>query len=241
MTGTIINALAIIVGSLLGVVLGNRLPDRVRETVLNGLGLMVLVVGLGMALQSQNVLIPLFSVLVGGIMGELLRIEDGLQNAGVWLERRTGRYLNQGGRSDVVKAFVTASLVFCVGPLAILGAVQDGLTGDYDLLAIKSMLDGFASMAFAATLGAGVILAAVSVFVYQGAISLLAIALGSALGDVSPQTSWVIEMTATGGVLIMGIGLLLLEVRRIRVGSLLPAVAIAPLIVVILAALGISL
>lgn len=241
MTGTIINAVAIVIGSLLGIFLGNRLPDKIRETVLNGLGLMVLVVGLGMALQSQNVLIPMFSVLIGGIAGELLRIEDGLQGVGVWLERRTGRYLNRGGRSDVVKAFFTASLVFCVGPLAILGSVQDGLTGNYELLAIKSMLDGFASLAFAATLGAGVILSAISVGVYQGAISLAAIALGSTLGDVSSQTAWVIEMTATGGVLIMGIGLLLLEVKQIRVGNLLPAVAIAPLIVVILVRLGIGL
>lgn len=241
MTGTLINVIAIVIGSLLGIVLGNRLPDRMRDTVLSGLGLMVLVVGLTMALQSQNVLIPMFSVLMGGIIGELMRVEDALQRIGVWLETRTERYLGHGGRGDVVRAFVTASLVFCVGPLAILGAIQDGLTGDYNLLAIKSMLDGFASLAFAATLGPGVILSAISILLYQGAISLAAIGFGSALGDVSRQTPWVLEMTATGGVLILGIGLLLLDLKRIRVGNLLPAVFIAPIIVVGLAALGVAL
>ena len=220
MTGTVLNAVAIVVGSLIGMLLGNRLPDKVRETVLNGLGLMVLVVGISMALQSQNILIPMFSVLVGGIIGELLRIEDGLQAVGVWLERKTGRFLGRGERGTVVRAFVTASLVFCVGPLAILGSIQDGLTGDTQLLVIKSTLDGFASLAFAATLGPGVILSALAVFVYQGVISLAASGLGSILGEVTRQTPWVIEMTAAGGVLIMGIGLLLLEVKRIRVRQL---------------------
>ena len=241
MTGTVLNAVAIVVGSLIGMLLGNRLPDKVRETVLNGLGLMVLVVGISMALQSKNILIPMFSVLVGGIIGELLRIEDGLQAIGIWLERKTGRYLGRGERGTVVRAFVTASLVFCVGPLAILGSIQDGLTGDTQLLVIKSTLDGFASLAFAATLGPGVILSALAVFVYQGAISLAAGGLGSILGEVTRQTPWVIEMTAAGGVLIMGIGLLLLELKRIRVGNLLPAVALAPLIVVVLAAIGVGL
>lgn len=241
MTGTVLNTAAIVIGSLIGMVLGNRLPDKVRETVLNGLGLMVLVVGASMALQSQNILIPMFSVLAGGIIGELLRIEDRLQAVGIWLERKTGRYLARGERGSVVRAFVTASLVFCVGPLAILGSIQDGLTGDTNLLAIKSTLDGFASLAFAATLGPGVILSALAVFVYQGAISLFAIGLGSLLGEVTRQTPWVIELTATGGVLILGIGLLLLEIKRIRVGNLLPAVVVAPIIVVVLAALGVAL
>lgn len=240
MTGTIINVTTVILGSLLGILLGHRLSDRVRETVLNGLGLMVLVVGLSMALQSNNLLIPLFSILLGGIVGELGRIEDRLEGAGRWLERQVGHRLGPGEEGRVVRAFVTASLVFCVGPLAILGAIQDGLTGDYGLLAIKSLLDGFASLAFAATLGPGVILSALSVLVYQGAISLLALSLGSALGDVTRETLWVVEMTATGGVVIMGIGLLLLELKRIRVGNLLPGVFIAPLIVVILTALDIS-
>lgn len=241
MTGTFINVIAVVIGSAIGILLGHRLPEKVRDTVLNGLGLMVIVVGLSMALQTKNVLIPMFSVLLGGIIGELLRIEDGLQALGEWLERRTNRYLGGGEEGGIVQAFVTASLVFCVGPLAILGSLQNGLTGDYNLLAVKSMLDGFASLAFAAALGPGVILSALPVFVYQGSISLAALGLGSALGEVTRQTPWVIEMTAAGGILVMGIGLLLLDLKRIRVGNLLPAVAIAPLIVVILARLGVSL
>jgi hypothetical protein len=180
-------------------------------------------------------------VLAGGILGEWWRVEDRLESAGGWLERQVGQRLGGGEQGTVVRAFVTASLVFCIGPLAILGSIQDGLTGDFNLLAIKSMLDGFASLAFAASLGPGVILSALSILVYQGGISLAAMGLGSALGDVSRQSPWVIEMTATGGALIMGIGLILLELKRVRVGNLLPAVAIAPLIVLVLAALGIAL
>ena len=241
MTGTFINVIAVVIGSAIGILLGHRLPEKVRVTVLNGLGLMVIVVGLSMALQTKNVLIPMFSVLLGGIIGELLCIEDGLHAVGEWLEQRTSRYLGGGEEGAIVQAFVTASLVFCVGPLAILGSMQNGLTGDYNLLAVKSMLDGFASLAFAAALGPGVILSALPVFLYQGSISLAAMGLGSVLGEVTRQTPWVIEMTATGGILVMGIGLLLLDLKRIRVGNLLPAVAIAPLIVVILARQGVSL
>lgn len=239
MTGTLLNTLAVIIGSLIGMLLGNRLPEKVRETVLNGLGLMVLVVGLSMALQTRNILVPMFSVLLGGVVGELLRIEDGLQAVGVWLNKRTSRFL--GARGNVVHAFVTASLVFCVGPMAILGSIQNGLTGDYSLLAIKSLLDAFASLAFAAALGPGVLLAALPVLIYQGAIALAALGLGHAIGEVTRQTPWVIEMSATGGILVMGIGLLLLDLKRVRVGNLLPAVAIAPAIVILLAAFGIAL
>ena len=126
---------------------------------------------------------------------------------------------------------VDASLVFCIGPLAILGSIQDGLLGDYNLLAIKSTLDGFAGLAFASTLGIGVTFAALTVLVYQGGISLLAMLLGSAIGSVTRETPWVIEMSATGGVLILGIGLLLLDLKQVRIANLLPAVFLAPLIV----------
>ena len=142
--------------------------------------------------------------------------------------------------SEPFRGFVTASLIFCVGPLSILGAIQDGLLGDFNLLAIKSTLDGFAGLAFASTLGIGVAFAAVTVLVYQGVISLAAMFLGAALGSVSRETPWVIEMSATGGVLIMGISMILLNLKQVRVANLLPAVFIAPAIVVGLAALGIK-
>ena len=234
MTGTILNVVTVLVGGVLGAILGGRLPDNVRETVMNGLGLLVFVIGLQMALTTQNMLIVLASILFGGIIGELVGIQAWLDGIGQKLEERFAR----GGEAGTfTRGFVTASLVFCVGPLAILGSIQDGLLGDYKLLAIKSALDAFAGLAFASTLGIGVAFAALTVLIYQGGISIAAMLLGSALGSVSRETPWVIEMTATGGVLIMGIALLLLDLKRVRIANLLPAVFIAPATVVVLSVL----
>ena len=234
MTGTILNVVTVLVGGVLGAILGGRLPDNVRETVMSGLGLLVFVIGLQMALTTQNMLIVLASILFGGIIGELVGIQAWLDGIGQKLEERFAR----GGEAGTfTRGFVTASLVFCVGPLAILGSIQDGLLGDYKLLAIKSALDAFAGLAFASTLGIGVAFAALTVLIYQGGISIAAMLLGSALGTVSRETPWVIEMTATGGVLIMGIALLLLDLKRVRIANLLPAVFIAPATVVVLSVL----
>jgi len=155
-------------------------------------------------------------------------------------EARWGTRLGQGSVAgwNVTRAFVTSSLIFCVGPMTILGSIQDGLLGDYDLLAVKSALDGFAAIPFAASLGPGVLLSVGTVAVVQGGLSAAAMAVGGGLGDVSRQTPWVIELTATGGVVILGIGLSLLEVKRIRVANLLPSIAIAPLIVWVQAIAG---
>ena len=237
MTGTLLNVIAVLVGGILGAVLGGRLPERVRETVMNGLGLLVLVIGVQMALTTHNLLIVLASILAGGIIGELLGIQAWLDALGQKLEERFAR---GGDAGTFTRGFVTASLIFCVGPLSILGSIQDGLLGDFNLLAIKSTLDGFAGLAFASTLGIGVAFAAITVLVYQGAISLASMVLGAALGSVSRDTPWVIEMSATGGVLIMGISMILLNLKQVRVANLLPAVLIAPAIVVVLAALGIK-
>ena len=242
-TGTLLNTVTVIVGGMLGVLLGNRLPEKTRQTVLSGLGLITIVLGITMATQTKNILIPLFSVLIGGIIGEGLRIEDALARLGRWFEARLAGRLGEGaaGSATIAQGFVTASLVFCVGPLTILGSIQDGLMADYTLLAIKSTLDGFAAMALAASLGAGVILSAATVLGFQGAISLLAILFGAALGGVTRETPWVIEMTATGGIVILSIGFILLDIKRIRTANLLPAIFIAPAIVLILARLGISI
>ena len=237
MTGTLINIITVVVGGTLGTFLGARLPDKMRETIMHGLGLLTLVIGLQMALTTRNVLIVLASILFGGVIGEMLGIQNGLDALGRNLEQRFSR---GGEAGKFTRGFVTASLVFCIGPLAILGSIQDGLLGDYNLLAIKSTLDGFAGLAFASTLGIGVAFAALAVLVYQGGISLLAMLLGSAIGSVTRDTPWVIEMSATGGVLIMGICLLLLDLKQVRIANLLPAVFIAPLIVVVLGALGIK-
>lgn len=240
MTGTVLNIVAVLIGGSIGTLLGNRMPAKVQETVMHGLGLMVLVIGVAMASGTANLLIPLFSVVVGGVLGELMRISDGLDWLGAQAEARWGTRLGQGSVAgwNVTQAFVTSSLIFCVGPMTILGSIQDGLLGDYDLLAVKSALDGFAAIPFAASLGPGVLLSVGTVAVVQGGLSAAAMAVGGGLGDVSRQTPWVIELTATGGVVILGIGLSLLEVKRIRVANLLPSIAIAPLIVWVQAIAG---
>ncbi len=225
MTGTLINTITVLLGGTLGSLLGDRLPERVRLIVIQGVGLVTLIVGADMALETGNVLIVLGSILIGGILGEWWRLEDRLDSAGEWLEQKAARvpFLTRG---DFTKGFVTASLVFCVGPMTVLGSIQDGLTGDYHLLAIKSVLDGFAGLAFAATMGMGVTFAAVSVLLYQGALTL-----GASLFQNILTDAMVIEMTAAGGVIILGIGLMLLEIKRVKVANFLPALAIAPLLV----------
>ena len=234
-TGTLINVGTVLAGTAVGTSLGERFPERIRETVMNGLGLVTLLIGIdaGFAafrpplstLTRGSVLIVLGSVLVGGIIGELLRIDPALTALGDALKRRFG-----GGQSRFTEGFVVASLVFCVGPLTILGSLEDGLTGDYSLLAVKSMLDGFAAMAFASALGWGVGFSVVTILIYQGGLSLLA---GAVSGVFDEQT--IAAITATGGVLILAIGLRLLDIRQIRVANLLPALVIAPVVVAIYA------
>ncbi|PKO22096.1 MAG: hypothetical protein CVU38_11180 [Chloroflexi bacterium HGW-Chloroflexi-1] len=228
-----------------GLVALRCLPEKMRQTVLQGLGLITLILGVMMATQTRNVLIPLFSVLVGGILGEALAVEDALERLGRWAERRLARSRGadavEANGPTLAQGFIMASLVFCIGPMAVLGSIQDGLMGDYTLLAIKSLMDGFAAMALAASLGAGVILSAGAVLGYQGGLSLLAMLFGTALGGVTAQTPWVVEMTATGGVVILSIAFLLLELKRIRAANLLPAIFIAPLIVLLLGRWGMGL
>lgn len=234
--GTILNIIAVLIGGGLGIFFGSRLPERVRETVLNGLGLFTIAYGLQTTLKSQNVLIVLGSVLIGGILGEWLGIDAGLKRVGAWLEEKSGARSGEGGANRFIKGYVTASLVFCVGPMTILGSIQDGLRGDYQLLALKSLLDGFASLAFASSLGVGVLFSTITIAVFQGALTLLAAQAQAAL--TQPMIA---EMTATGGVLIMGIGVgSLLELKPIRVGNFLPALAVAPIIVAILHVIGVT-
>ncbi len=226
-TGTVINVVTVLLGGTLGTVLGNRLPERMRETIMHALGLLTMVIGFQLSLETTNILIVLGSLLLGGISGELLRIENRIDQVGQWLERRTGGgNPSTGGATSFSHAYLTASLVFCVGPMTILGSIQDGLTGDYTLLAVKSTMDGFASLAFASTLGPGVIFSALTVLIYQGALTF-----GAGWADAALSDPMVAEMTATGGVLMLALGLGLLQIKRIRTGNLLPAVLFAPLIV----------
>jgi uncharacterized protein len=235
-TGTLINAAAVLVGTAVGTLLGGRLPERIRETVIHALGLFTLVLGVSQALEAFRppltdvtrgaVLIVLGSLLVGGVLGELLRIERGLDRAGEALKARFG-----SGQARFTEGFVVASLVFCVGPLTILGSIQDGLTGDYELLAIKSLLDGFAALAFASALGWGVGFSVITILVYQGALSLSASALAGSFSD-----AMIAAMSAVGGLLILGIGLRLLALREVRVANMLPAIVLAPAAVAVLEA-----
>jgi uncharacterized membrane protein YqgA involved in biofilm formation len=242
LTGTFINVGTVLAGTAVGALLRGRLPERVRETVMDGLGLVTILVGMDQALAATRppltrlihsaagggvpILIVMGSVLVGGIVGEALRIEDGLAAIGDRLKRRFGR-----GETRFTEGFVVASLVFCVGPLTILGSIRDGLSGDYSLLAIKAMLDGFAALAFSSALGWGVGFSVITILVYQGGLSLAASAVAGAVGDPASSPA-IAALTATGGVLIMAIGLRLLRLREVRVGNLLPALLLAPLAVV---------
>ncbi len=244
MTGTILNIITVLIGSALGILIGDRLPQRARETVIRALGLTTLAIGVKMFFASQNELIPLGGMLVGGLLGEWGRIEDRLHDLGAWLQARVARTTGEAGGDDAddpaqrfVRGFVTTSLLFCVGPMTILGSIQDGLTGDYRLLAIKSLLDGFGALAFASSMGIGVAFSSLVILVYQGGLSLLA-----SQADALLTAPMIAEMTATGGILILGIAISsLLEIKPIRVGNYLPALIIAPLIVAILTALGLPI
>ncbi len=236
MTGTIINIVAVLIGGGLGTLVGARLPQRLRETVLWALGLFTIALGVQSFLETKNSLIVLGSALLGGLLGEWINIEAGLKRLGGWLESRFARSGDTDATARFVKGFVSASLIFCVGPLTILGAIKDGLTGDYQLLAVKSLLDAFAALAFSATLGVGVLFSVIVILVYQGGLSLLA-----GLAQSVLTTPMITEMSATGGLLIMAIGFgSLLELRPIRVANYLPALIIAPVIVAILHALGVA-
>ena len=238
MTGTIINIVTVLGGGLLGLLFGARLPEKMRQTIVAGLGLFTLAIGLQMFFKTANSIIVLAGILFGGILGEWWKIEDKLAGLGAWLEQKftSGEDQDENG-SRFIRGFMTASLLFCIGPMAILGSIQDGLSGDYKLLAIKSVLDGFAALAFASTLGVGVLFSSLVILVYQGGISLLAAQVQS---YVTP--AMMTEMTAAGGLLISGLAFsTLLEIKRIRVGNFLPALLIAPLIVAILEALHIAI
>jgi uncharacterized protein len=233
MTGTIINVIAILLCGGVGLLFGAKLPDRIRESSVWAMALFVFALGVKMTLQSQNALISIGSVLLGGLLGEWWQIDAAIDRAGGWLEARLAHNNTAEGTARFIKGFVSASLLFCVGPMAILGAIDDGLRGSYQILAVKSVLDGVMSIAFAASLGEGVLFAALPLLIYQGGISLLAVQAQAVL--TTPMTA---ELTAAGGLLMMGISVSMLELRRIRVANYLPALAIAPLIAAGLHAIG---
>lgn len=241
--GTLLNMAAIIVGAAIGVLVGGRLPERTRDLITQALGLITLVVAALNVIaildadwiadvgSSAPLLIVLGSVVIGGIIGSLLHIEDKVERFGGWLQSKVGRNHDGGSRARFIEGFVDASLLFCIGPLAILGALSDGLGQGIDQLALKSVLDGFASIAFAASLGWGVAFSALAVGVVQGLFTLLGALVGAVLA-----ASAISAITATGGVLLIGVSLRLLKVSRIAVADLLPALVVAPLLTLAVAA-----
>lgn len=220
MTGTLVNFLAIIAGGLVGFFFKNRLSAKIQLTIIQGLSLVVILIGLQMALQTDNLLILLFSLVGGGISGELLKIENRLAKLGEKIKKDF-----QQDNSLFVQGFVQASLVFCVGAMAVMGAIQDGINHDPTILYNKAVLDGIAAVAFSASLGMGVIFSAIPVLVYQGGITILASWVEQFL-----TPAMITQMTATGGLLIIALGLNMLKITTIRVGNLLPALLLAILL-----------
>jgi len=217
MRGTIVNVIAVVAGSLLGVFLKGRFPEKVKEIIMQGLGLASCLIGIQMALESKNILIVIFSLVIGGICGELIGIEKKLNGAGAYIQRKLAR------EDDLfIQGFVQASLVFCIGAMAIMGSIQDGINNDPTILYNKSIMDGFASIAFAASTGVGVLFSAIPVLLYQGGITLLASIVARFLSE-----AMILEMTATGGLLIFAIGLNLLKIGKVKVGNLLPSLLFA--------------
>ncbi len=214
--GTIINALAIVLGSLIGLLLNKNIPEKIKLIVFEGLGLSTILIGIQMAVAVENILAITFSILLGGVIGEWIDLEEHIES--------TGRHIKDHVHSHnrlFTQGFVTASALFCVGAMAILGPVQEGINGDRTILYTKALLDGFTSIAFAATYGAGVMFAAVPILIYQGSITLLSNPLRDTL---SP--SMINQLTATGGIIIIGIGLHLLGLKKVKVTNMLPSLFI---------------
>ncbi|MEY5023757.1 MAG: hypothetical protein RL569_670 [Actinomycetota bacterium] len=237
--GTLINVLAILAGSAIGVLLGNRLPEKMSRTLTDAMGLVVLVIGALNLLELTNenfakstgvfptILVVLAALLLGGVTGSLLNIEGRLEQFGTWLQAKTR---GKGDKELFIQGFVNAALLFTIGPMAILGALQDGLGQGFDILALKSTLDGFTSVAFSATMGWGVAFSAIPVGLWQGLLTILSATLGAVLSEAA-----VAAITATGGILLLGTGLRLLQIRMVSVADLLPALIFAPVITLVLA------
>ena len=234
MTGTWINTAAILIGGALGLLIGRLLTENLRQTILSGLGLFTLGLAVSMFLETGNSLIVLGGLLIGALIGEGLNIDSFLNRWGQQLERRFNG--STGQESKFVRGFVTSSLLFCIGPVAILGAIQDGLMGDIQLLVVKSVMDAFAAFAFASTLGVGTLFSAPVVLLYQGSFTLLAAQLQKVM-----TAAMIAELTATGGILLIGLAISsLLEIKKIRVANFLPALGVSPLLVWVLHLLGLS-
>ncbi|NHM33593.1 DUF554 domain-containing protein [Neobacillus terrae] len=227
--GTLVNGALIIIGTLLGKVL-NRIPESMKVTVMYAIGLAVMVLGLQMGLKSENFLIVILSLVIGAVLGEVWALEDKLNKLGMWLERKLG---SSTGKGSISEGFVTATLIFVIGAMAIIGALDSGIRGDHDVLYTKSIIDGFTSIILTTTLGIGVLFSAVPVMLYEGLIALFA----TQIDTIVPKAlmdQFITEMTATGGVMIFAIGLNLTGMTKIKVANFLPGILVTGLIVSII-------
>ncbi len=226
MLGTIVNSIAIIIGSFAGIILKKGIKDDYKNTIMDGIGLSVLIIGIIGGIKAQNIILIIGSIVLGSIIGEIIGIERRLNHLGDNMEKRFGK-----GDSNFSKGFVTASLVYCIGAMAIVGSLESGLIGNHETLFAKSVLDGISAIIFASTLGIGVAFSAIPVFLYQGSITLLA----NVVKDfMTPDV--INEMSAVGGILIMAIGINILEIKKIKIGNMLPSIFI-PIIYFLLASL----
>lgn len=221
MKGTLVNTATVIIGSSLGLYLGARLKEPVRKIMVQGVALSTILIGIKMGLEVKNFLIVIASIVIGGALGEIWRIEDGIANIGKYIENKIG---GRGGE-DFVKGFVLASVIFCVGPMTILGCIQDGLKGDPNILYVKSTLDGLTSIMLSSTLGFGVIFSSIIVLLFQGGLTLLSSFLRFLTeGDI------LANFTSVGGLIIIAIGIRMLEIKEIKVGNFLPSLLIVVLL-----------
>jgi hypothetical protein len=229
MLGTWINVGAILLGSLFGLLVGKRIPETITRSATAGVGLVTLVLGMQLAIGTENALVLLFALLIGGGLGTALRIEDRLERLGEASER----WFPASVRGTVPQGFVTATLIYCVGPMAVLGAIRDGIYGDWRILAVKAVMDGILSIGLVAGLGPGVFLSAASILVYQGAITLAAGWLmtpdAAGANGVVASSAALVEFNAVGGAVLIALSFKLLGIRDLKVGNLLPALALAPL------------
>ncbi len=223
--GTIINGVCIIIGTLIGKLL-HRIPEEMKGTVLKAIGLAVMVLGLDMGLKSENFLIVIISLALGAALGEWMGLEDRLNSLGNWIERKIG----SKNETSISQGFVTATLIFVIGAMAIIGALDSGIRGDHDVLLTKSIIDGFTSVILTTTLGIGVMFSAIPVMLYQGSIALFATQINRWIPE-DVMNMFIAEMTATGGIMIFAIGLNLVGITKIRVANLLPGIIIVAAIV----------
>ena len=248
-SGTFINMLTVLIGSSIGILAGNRLPEKMHQSVTSGLGLVTLIIGTQSALGTGNIIVPLLSLVVGVIIGELLDLDGALKRLGGWLQAKfvpahaDAADARIQARLRFINGFVTSTLVFCIGPLTIIGSMQSGMSGDSRLIIIKATLDFFASMAFAASFGIGVAFSAAMILVVQGGFVIFgALTAGALAGSTATlyASPYIRELTASGGLILLAIGLLLLDIKQLRVVNYLPALVIAPLLVALASLLHIA-